>query len=84
MIAYLKRLLDATDQGADLLNAVILAGLMQFVLALGAFLVVFVAHAFWPAVVVDLGGFVGAIGTLAASYVGVLTASSAAMRWRKN
>lgn len=84
MIAYLKRLLDTTDQGVDLLNFAVLAGLMQFVVALGVFLVIFMAHAFFPArVAVDLGGFVGAVGTLGTVYVGVLSASSAAMRWRK-
>jgi hypothetical protein len=82
---YVCRLLDATDRSADCLAFGILIGFAGFNFLFGLISFVFVAHSLFPNRVDFQAGQVAAMVTsLAGSYAGVLTSTSAAYRWRQN
>ncbi len=84
MAAYLKRLLDSTDESADLMMLGIFCGFMGFVAAIFLFLALYGIHAFWPArVSLDASGFAGSMAGLGGMYASVLGATTAAYHWRK-
>jgi hypothetical protein len=82
MTAYLKRLLDATDHGADLMCLGIFCGFMVFVASIITFLALFAAHTFHPAWAFDARGFGESMLGLGAMYASVLAATTAAYRIR--
>lgn len=84
MLAYVRRLLDSKDTGADTLVLGVFLGFMNFVFSVLVYLLLFAAQTIWPQRIhLDSGGFVTAMVGLGGMYSAVLGATTAAYRWRK-